>query len=197
MSLLSGNKPKKFKNDREYTYESLIKQLNLLELHVRDGSVFECSCSSSKHMPTIEGLAEEGIGFTEDYKEKRFMQKLSDTALAFKNALKTKDKITEEEAEEIREWAREMRRRIDLALWEGDLPKSSRKDEIEGHGGTGDATPKKSQKEPEVYGRLLDEEEFREYTFTTMKRERSDPVHGKDVSFVNVSPSSARRNGLD
>jgi hypothetical protein len=79
-----------------------------------------------------------------------------------------------------------------LALWDGDLPKSSRKDEIEAHGGSGYNVPK-----GEVYGTLLNDEDFREYTFTKVKRERSEPMLGKDISFVNVSPASARRNTLD
>jgi hypothetical protein len=192
MGIIGGNKPKKFKNDREYTYESLIKQLNLLELHVRDGSYRECSCSAGKHLPTIEGLAEEGIGFTEDATEKKFMQRLSDVATQLKTTLKSKEKISDEEADEIRSWAREMRRRIDLALWDGDLPKSSRKDDIEAHGGDGYSVPK-----GDVYGTMVDEGDFKDYTFTTVRRERSEPMLGKDISFVNVSPSSARRNGLD
>ena len=191
IGILDG-KVTKFKNDREYTYESLIKQLNLLELHIRDGSYRECSCTPQKHAPTIEGLAEEAVSFTEDPVEKKFMQRLGDAAANLRRGLKSKDKITDEEADEIRGWAKEMRKRIDLALWEGELPKSSRKDEIEDKGGKGYGSG-------EVYGNIIEDDEPitkpRNSDISYVRTTHSDV--GNDVRFVDVSPANARRTGLD
>lgn len=61
---------------RRYTTDGLIKQLLLLELHVRDGSVYECGCSWDAHLPLIEGLSEEGIKFAKDEGEKEFFDRL-------------------------------------------------------------------------------------------------------------------------
>ena len=61
---------------RRYTIDGLTKQLLLLELHIRDGSVWECGCSWNAHLPLIEGLAEEGIKFAKDEKEKEFFDRL-------------------------------------------------------------------------------------------------------------------------
>jgi len=61
---------------RRYTIDGLIKQLLLLELHIRDGSVWECGCAWDAHLPLIEGLAEEGIKFAKDEKEREFFDRL-------------------------------------------------------------------------------------------------------------------------
>lgn len=61
---------------RRYTIDSLIKQLLLLELHIRDGTVYECGCSWDAHLPLIEGLSEEGVKFAMSEKEKEFFDRL-------------------------------------------------------------------------------------------------------------------------
>jgi len=51
----------------KYTNEELEKQLNLLEIHLKQAPTSEeifCSDCIRKHISTIEGLAEEGIGFS-------------------------------------------------------------------------------------------------------------------------------------
>lgn len=120
---------KAFENDRDYTYEALIEQLNLIELHFRDGSWRECKCNPQKHLPTVSGLASEGIGFTENQEEKKFMEKVRDNARGFYRRL-NEGQLTDEEADDVRSWAREMRRRVATKQWYGELPKTSRKDDF-------------------------------------------------------------------
>lgn len=69
-------------NDRDYTVESLVKQLSLIELHSKDGSAVDagCACIEGKHLYAVEGLAEEGQGFGLSAKEKQFYGKLADVA---------------------------------------------------------------------------------------------------------------------
>ena len=61
---------------RRYTIDGLTKQLLLLELHIRDGSVWECGCAWDAHLPVIEGLCEEGIKFAKNEEEKQFFDRL-------------------------------------------------------------------------------------------------------------------------
>lgn len=69
-------------NDRDYTIDSLVKQLSLVELHAKDGSAVDagCECIEGKHLFVIEGLAEEGVGFAMSEKERQFYMKLADLA---------------------------------------------------------------------------------------------------------------------
>jgi len=69
-------------DDRRYTEDSIIKQLSLIELHGKDGSAVEagCGCIEGKHLVMLEGLAEEGIGFSKTEKERMFYTKLSSLA---------------------------------------------------------------------------------------------------------------------
>ena len=227
---------KVFENDRDYTYEAMMEQFNLVELDLRDGfykhcasipekmlgqlnlvslhyrdkSWQECKCSFEKHLPTVLGLAKdglrqtddewqqevlgairddalkykrrleegqltkqeardfgkwvemaideldtmqsrwpsciintsvyintlaglsgEGVGFTEDENEKKYMRDVRDTARTFAYRIASADQISQGEADAIRAWAREQRRRLSRKLWVGELPKTSRKDEDE------------------------------------------------------------------
>ena len=115
-------------NDREYTLSALKKQLLASELHIRDNSYKNCSCIFLKHMPTISELASEGVGFTKDPAEKEFMKRTRDQAEVYAEAIGKPD-FTEAKADEIREWARDTRRRIDFQKYEGDIPKTAAKDE--------------------------------------------------------------------
>lgn len=69
-------------DDRRYTEDSIIKQLSLIELHGKDGSAVEagCGCIEGKHLVMLEGLSEEGIGFSKTKKERMFYTKLSSLA---------------------------------------------------------------------------------------------------------------------
>jgi hypothetical protein len=69
-------------NDRDYTYDAIMKQLGLVELHTRDGSAVEagCHCIETKHLRLIEGLSEEGVSFAVSEKEKAFFKDLGDLA---------------------------------------------------------------------------------------------------------------------
>lgn len=69
-------------NAREYTKDSLIKQVSLVELHAKDGSAVDagCDCIEGKHLINIEGLSEEGVGYALSEKERRFYDKLGDFA---------------------------------------------------------------------------------------------------------------------
>lgn len=80
-------------DDRDYTLDSIIKQLSLIELHGKDGSATDagCMCIETKHLFMLEGLSEEGEGFALSEKEKRFYSKLADFARS------TRKKIEQEE----------------------------------------------------------------------------------------------------
>lgn len=224
---------KVFTDDRNYTYEALVEQLNLVEIDFRDGfykecasvpekmlnqlyliglhylddSWMECKCNIEKHIPSILGLSKEGInqakdsknkevfrairndglaykrrldegqltqeeteqfskwisnaidevdkinkswdvcvintndyvtrisglageaiGFTNDETEKSFMKDMRDTARGYTHRINSSD-ISPKEAEQMRNWAREMRRRVTNHVWAGELPKTSRKDD--------------------------------------------------------------------
>ena len=69
-------------DDRDYTMDSIIKQLSLIELHGKDGSAVDagCACIEGKHLYAVEGLSEEGQGFALSAKERMFYAKLSDFA---------------------------------------------------------------------------------------------------------------------
>lgn len=69
-------------NDRDYTMDSIIKQLGLIELHSKDGSALEggCACIETKHLYLLEGLSEEGVGFAMSVEEKEFYTQLGDLA---------------------------------------------------------------------------------------------------------------------
>ena len=65
-------------DDRAYTFDAVVKQLGLVELHCKDGSAIDagCQCIDTKHLYLIEGLAEEGKGFGLSVKEKQFYDEL-------------------------------------------------------------------------------------------------------------------------
>lgn len=65
-------------NDRTYTYDSVIKQLGLIELHCKDGSAVDagCQCIDTKHLYLLEGLSEEGQGFALSEQERSFYEDL-------------------------------------------------------------------------------------------------------------------------
>jgi hypothetical protein len=69
-------------DDREYTLDSLIKELVLIEKHSKDGSALDagCACIESKHLYAVEGLAEEGVLFAMSKQEREFYEKLAELA---------------------------------------------------------------------------------------------------------------------
>ena len=62
-------------NDEEYTEESIIKQLVLIENHSSDGSILNagCHCVEGKHLFALEGYADEGVNIMEQPKKKEFL----------------------------------------------------------------------------------------------------------------------------
>ena len=80
-------------NDRDYTFDAIIKQLGLMELHGKDGSAVEsgCQCIESKHLYLLEGLAEEGVGFSMSAEEREFYQQLSDFARQTRKRMEVED----------------------------------------------------------------------------------------------------------
>lgn len=81
-------------DDLEYTRESLIKQLLLVQNHGVDGSAVDagCGCIEDKHLFIIEGYSEEGETIATNPQEKQFYAWVAD-------------------------WAREIRKRIDAENW--------------------------------------------------------------------------------
>ena len=68
----------------EYTRESLLEELSLIERHARDGSAYEagCSCIEEKHLLLVSGLASEGVTLAKDLDEKIYYMNLADLARA-------------------------------------------------------------------------------------------------------------------
>lgn len=279
---------KVFISDREYTYEAMGEQMNLIEqdlrdgyykrcastpekminqfnlvsLHVRDGSIRECSCNPSKHLPTILGLSKDGIrntdnkwhkevlgairddalkykrrldegqltseemcefadwaemakeelnemrkswgvciintpdyvetlsglageavGFTEDEAEKKYMRSVRDTARSYAYRMASAD-ISQAEADAIRAWAREQRRRLVGKIWTGELPKTSRKDEAEEF-----KNKKPDKKQILARAKKMDEEGKECKTCTTIPDKYKNNGNGsqkKDYEYVSV-----------
>jgi hypothetical protein len=117
-----------FPNDREYTLNALVEEFNLAERHMRDGSFRLCTCTVSKHLPTIAGMSSEGMGFAASDEEARFMEENMNQARILKQQMKS-GHITDEQAKQLRAWFREQRRRIEMGKWTGELPKTSLKSE--------------------------------------------------------------------
>jgi len=109
-----------FENDHNYTLNSLIEELTLVERHIRDGSWLRCNCNPEKHLPLIAGLASEGYGFTKNKAEKEFMRCLRDSARITREKME-KGLFRDKDAEKLRAWAREMRHRIEYEVWQGKL----------------------------------------------------------------------------
>jgi len=78
-------------NDRDYTADAIVKQLGLIELHSKDGSAVNagCQCIETKHLYLLEGLSEEGQGFSMTEKERQFYQKLADFARSARKTIET------------------------------------------------------------------------------------------------------------
>lgn len=115
-----------FPGDHNYTLQSLVEELNLVERHIRDRSYQSCSCNAGKHLPLVAGLASEGIGFSEGDEERSFMEDLMNHARLLREDIKLR--VTPEKAEEIREWARDARRRINEHAWSGEISDTSEVD---------------------------------------------------------------------
>ena len=109
-----------FPGDREYTLQSLVEQLGLMELHIRDGSWRLCECNPEKHLPVTAGLASEGFGFAESEKERRFMECIMSQARLFKAKIRSGEYRTQDQMDEIRSWSREARHRIEARNWSSD-----------------------------------------------------------------------------
>lgn len=89
-------------NEREYTVDSIKKQLILIELHSKDGSAAEagCDCIQGKHLRALEGFAEEGAGFALTDAEKQLYSDLG-------------------------AWSRQMRKNLEQEKWR--LPTTTNK----------------------------------------------------------------------
>lgn len=115
-----------FPGDHDYTLHSLVEELTLVERHIRDGSYKSCSCNPSKHLPLIAGLASEGVGFSEGSKEKQFMEELRNKARIFRELIEQgHGRLNAVDAEKLRNWARQMRRRINEQAWAGKIKDTS------------------------------------------------------------------------
>lgn len=109
-----------FPNDREYTFQTLVEQLALMELHIRDGSWRLCSCNPEKHLPGVAGLASEGFGFAETEDELQFMECLMNQARVFKAKIRSGEYRTQEDMNAVKDWARESRHRLEAKNWSGE-----------------------------------------------------------------------------
>jgi hypothetical protein len=141
-----------------------------------------CVINTPDYLKTLSGLAGEGVGFTEDEAEKKYMQNVRDTARSYGYRMASAD-ISPSEADAIRAWAREQRRRLSRKLWVGELPKTSRKDEGEQF----DKKPDKKQMMKEA--KKVDEEGKKCSTCTTVPDKYKNKGNGsseKDYVMVTV-----------
>ena len=109
-----------FPNDRDYTFLALTEELALMERHLRDGSWTLCTCNPEKHLPLVAGLASEGFGFAEKTDEKEFMRRIRDRARIWRDKIQN-GKFSQEDADKMRAWARELRHRIEFKQWTGEM----------------------------------------------------------------------------
>lgn len=65
-------------NDKQYTEDSILKQLTLIENHASDGSVLDagCHCVEGKHLYALEGYSEEGVNIMAEPQKKQFLTSL-------------------------------------------------------------------------------------------------------------------------
>jgi hypothetical protein len=80
-------------NEHDYTENAMMKQLALVELHTKDGSAVEagCTCIESKHSLIIEGLSEEMKGFAVSAEEKKVYEEIGEWARNFRKKIETED----------------------------------------------------------------------------------------------------------
>lgn len=103
-------------NAEDYTNNSLIEELLLIERHAKDGSAAKakCSCIQDKHLKTVIALAKEGKPLTQNSKLLSFYNSLQDWAEKRLESVYDHVKKTNSEAEEnvfydnlaveVREW---------------------------------------------------------------------------------------------
>lgn len=78
----------KWEGDVQYTRDETVKQLLLIQAHASDGSALRgCLCLPSKHFYHLEALSEEGIGMSENPKEKAFYGKLAPLSRDLRKAI--------------------------------------------------------------------------------------------------------------
>lgn len=80
-------------NEHDYTESAMMKQLALVELHSKDGSAVEagCTCIETKHSYIIEGLSEEMKGFALSAQEKKDYEEIGEWARNFRKKIETSD----------------------------------------------------------------------------------------------------------
>lgn len=100
---ISGNKA------LDYTMDEAEKQFNLLEVHLKQSKVDPDFCIDCvrKHLNTIEGLAEEGIGFGRNEEEKEKFEEIAKFAKDMKKRSDIK-KNGPEYAEEVRKYRKKL-----------------------------------------------------------------------------------------
>ena len=79
-------------NPLRYTEEELVKELVLLEKHLKQSPYMDedfCIDCIEKHLVGIEGLSEEGIGFADDKKKEKIFVKIANEANRLKREIKT------------------------------------------------------------------------------------------------------------
>lgn len=80
-------------NDRDYTYDSIMKHLVASEDHCRDGSALEagCKCIETKHLFGLEIKSEEGSAFALSEKEKKFFAESAELYRAIRKKMEHED----------------------------------------------------------------------------------------------------------
>lgn len=93
----------------QYTYDGLERELNLLEIHLKEapeGDESFCQDCIDKHISTIRGYALEGPGFTENKKEQKNFLKIE------KQIREIKDQNYKEKGVEFSQKVRELRKSL-------------------------------------------------------------------------------------
>ncbi len=109
-----------FPNDHDYTLQTLVEELSLLERHARDQSWKLCGCIAGKHLPLISGLSSEAVGFSDSEEERKFMQETMTKARLLKRDIDKGIIRSQDHFDTIRAWARESRKRIEAKTWQGE-----------------------------------------------------------------------------
>ena len=181
-----------FPSDREYTLNSLVEELTLMERHLRDGSWKLCSCNPEKHLPLVAGLASEGYGFTDDPEEKEFMRQLRDRARVWRDKIKS-GVFNASDADDMRAWTRDLRHRIEFQTWSGPMEEAPELVDIvqEIHGLSGDIQSFEEQQVDEILTHLSEKHEIPKPSFRFI--DECNPM--KDAYMIGSDITIKEENG--
>jgi len=83
--------PKGGFNDKQYTEDSILKQLVLIENHATDNSILTagCHCVEGKHLFALEGYSDEGVNIMAEPQKKEFLVALGALARSLRRNMES------------------------------------------------------------------------------------------------------------